>query len=124
MTVMWQTCIQHRMQSDFKPLHPNVTSLLEETLVLTNRRTEERKRQLSVLQEKLKQLSETDAMMGLYGDANDGRGHIYILKIKLKRGVYCEGKQDYARKQEYGHIENQLTLSKLFLLNIEAPPNQ
>lgn len=57
----------------------------------------ERDRQLSVLRERLKRLSETEAMLELYGDANDGIGHIRADFIGVNQ--YRNSKQRYIEKQ-------------------------
>lgn len=70
--------MQHRMQPVCKPLRPNVTSLLEETLVLTNRRIAER---LSVSPKTaigyLKSLEE----MNLVRPIKSGREKLYINEL-------------------------------------------
>lgn len=70
--------MQHRMQSICKPMRPNVTSLLEETLVLTNRQIEEK---LSVLPKTaigyLKSLED----MSLVRSIKSGREKLYINEL-------------------------------------------
>lgn len=58
---------------------------------------DDRKRQLNTLQERLKQLSEIDAMMELHIDSNDGVGHIRADFIGITQ--YRNSKKRYIEKQ-------------------------